>query len=125
MAIEDAVTLAECLERARSTAEIPQYLSAYQRIREPRCKMVQEFGSTQAKRATLPDGPVQQERDSRFKAHNAFAAQKTWDGVHVDEVPDSINSPDWMPWLCGHDAIAFVSPSTPPNKTRSLMRISA
>ena len=73
--------------------------------------MVQEFGSTQAKRATLPDGPVQQERDRRFKAHDAFVAQKTWDGFHVDEVPDSINSPDWMPWLCGHDAAAFVSTS--------------
>lgn len=48
--------------------------------------------------------------------HNAFAAQKPWDGVRVDDVPDSINSPDWMPWQFGHNAIAFVSfikPSVP------------
>jgi salicylate hydroxylase len=109
MAIEDAVTLAACLDRAKITDEIPQYLRAYQKIRQPRCKIVQEFGSIQAKRATLLDGPEQQERDKRFKTHNAFAAQKTWDGVHVDEVPGSINSPDWMPWLLGHDAVAFVS----------------
>jgi hypothetical protein len=109
MAIEDAVTLAECLERARTTDEIPKYLRAYQRIREPRCKLVQEFGSTQGKRATLPDGLEQEERDRRFNAHNAFVKQEKWEGVHVDEVPESINSPMWMPWLLGHDVADFAN----------------
>lgn len=109
MAIEDGLTLASCLSRAKTTSEIPQYLRFYQTIREPRCKLVQDYGSIQAKRATLPDGPEQEERDKRFREHNAFTAQKTWDGVHVDQVPESINSPDWMPWLLGHDAVDFVS----------------
>ena len=70
---------------------------------------MQEFGSTQGKRATLPDGLEQQERDKRFKAHNSFVKQEKWDGVHVNEVPESIDSPMWMPWLLGHDAVDFAS----------------
>jgi salicylate hydroxylase len=109
MAIEDAVTLAECLERAKITDDIPKYLRAFQQIREPRCRLIQDYGAAQAHRATLPDGPEQKDRDKRFKANNTFTPQSTWDGVHIDQVPESFNDPEWTPWLFGHNAFAFVS----------------
>ncbi len=40
MALEDAATLAECLERV-DLSGIPEALKAFQKIREPRCKLVQ------------------------------------------------------------------------------------
>lgn len=89
---QERLTLAECLERAKSRNVIPQYLRFNQNIRDPSCKLVQECGSIQANRATLPDGPEQQERDKRFKAHNAFTAQKAWDGVYVDQARKSTQS---------------------------------
>lgn len=108
MALEDAVTLAECLERAQTTSDIPQVLKAYQEIREPRCKLVQTWSSTQGDRTHIPDGPVQEQRDKLFKEHNAWVPRPPWDGVHVDELP-TIESPTWTSWLQGHDAVAFVS----------------
>lgn len=107
MAIEDAMTLAECLERPKSKDEIPQCLRAYQWIRQPRCKLVQEWGSAALKRAILSDGLEQQERDKKLKAFNNHVFMQKWDGVHVDELPESINSSMWTPWLLGHDAVGF------------------
>ena len=109
MGLEDAVTLAECLERAKTTDEIPKVMKAYQEIREPRCKLVQEWSSAKAKNFTLPDGPEQEERDKILKAHNTFREQKPWDKVHIDEVPESISSKDWQAWLLGHNAVGYVS----------------
>jgi 2-polyprenyl-6-methoxyphenol hydroxylase-like FAD-dependent oxidoreductase len=108
MALEDTVTLAECLERASTTNDIPKVLKAYQEIREPRCKLVQTWSSTQGKRVTIPDGPVQEQRDKRFGTQNAWIPHPPWDGVQIDELPE-LDSPYWAAWLSGHDAVAFVS----------------
>jgi salicylate hydroxylase len=43
MAIEDAVTLVECLERVKTADSISNVLKAFQEIRGPRCKLVQEW----------------------------------------------------------------------------------
>jgi len=56
MALEDGVTLAECLERAKMPEDIPTALQKYQDIRKPRCKLVQDWSALAAKIATLPDG---------------------------------------------------------------------
>jgi len=112
MALEDGVTLAECLERAKTAEEIPTVLQKYQDIRKPRCKLVQDWSASAAKIATLPDGKEQGERDRMYQAHNHHVQQKPWDGVHIDEIPeDGIKSKNWYAWLRGHDAIAFVSAS--------------
>jgi salicylate hydroxylase len=108
MALEDAATLAECLERAEISEDIPVVLKAFQEIREPRCKLVQEWAATKGKRATIPDGPEQEERDKNFKLFNAWVKAKPWDRVHVDELP-GIEAPNWKAWLAGHNAVDFVS----------------
>jgi salicylate hydroxylase len=108
MALEDAATLAECLERAKTTKDISKVLKAFQEIREPRCKLVQEWSVMKGKRATLPDGPEQEERDKKLKSFNAWVKAKPWDKVHIDELPQ-LESPNWKAWLIGHDAVGFVS----------------
>ncbi|PMD52311.1 uncharacterized protein K444DRAFT_511621, partial [Hyaloscypha bicolor E] len=67
IAIEDAATLVECLERVETTDGIPKVLKAFQEIREPRYKLVQERSFIQSKRETVPDGPKQEARDKKFK----------------------------------------------------------
>ena len=108
MALEDAATLAECLERAEAAEDIPKVLKSLQEIREPRCKLVQEWSAIKGKRATIPDGPEQEQRDKNLKLNNAWVKAKPWDGVHVDELPE-LESPNWKAWLNGHDAVGFVS----------------
>lgn len=67
MAVEDAICLAECLDRAKTIEEIPAVLRAFQEIREPRCKLVQDWSAAQGERATLPDGPMQEKRDEMLR----------------------------------------------------------
>lgn len=102
------MTLAECLERAETTDDIPKVLKSYQEIRGPRCNLVQEWSAIQCKRATMPDGPEQEQRDKNFKSANHWAKAEPWDGVHVDE-PPPIDDSTWYAWLCGHDTVVFVS----------------
>jgi salicylate hydroxylase len=110
MAMEDGVTLAECLERANTVSDIPAVLRKYQEIRYLRCKLVQDWSASTARIATLPDGKEQEERDRRFKMYGGNIKQEPWDGVHIDEVPEEgIKSRNWLAWLVGHDAVAFVS----------------
>jgi salicylate hydroxylase len=110
MALEDAVTLAECLQRAEisEVRSIPDALKAFQEIREPRCKLVQEWSAIKGKRATIPDGPEQEQRDMNFKLFNAWVKGKPWDRVHIDELPE-FETPNWKAWLSGHNAMDFVS----------------
>ena len=108
MGLEDAATLAECLERAENPQDIPQMLKALQEIRQPRCKRVQEWSGKKGQRATLPDGPEQEKRDEDLKLFNAWVEAEPWDKVHVDEIP-ALESPVWKAWLNGHDAVGFVS----------------
>ncbi len=107
MALEDAVTLAECLERAVNTTDIPSVLRAFQEIRQPRCKRVQEWGAIKGRRATLPDGLEQEKRDKNFGLFKAWINANPWDKVHVDELPE-LESGNWKAWLKGHDEVYFV-----------------
>ena len=108
MALEDAVTLAECLERADEPSDIPKLLRAFQEIRQPRCRRVQEWGARKGQRATLPNGLDQEKRDKNFGLFNAWIKADPWDKVHVDELPE-LESSNWKAWLKGHNAVDFVS----------------
>ena len=110
MALEDAVTLAECLQRAHISGDkdVSEALKAFQEIREPRCKLVQEWSAIKGKIAIIPDGPEQEQRDMNFKLFNAWVKAKPWDRVHVDELP-GFETQNWKAWLNGHNAVAFVS----------------
>lgn len=108
MALEDAATLAECLQRVVVSEDIPNALQAFQEIRESRCKLVQEWSAIKGKRATLPDGPEQEQRDKNLRLFNAWVKAEPWDKVHVDELPE-LESLNWKAWLSGHSAVEFVS----------------
>ena len=108
MALEDAVTLAECLDRATDRRNIPKALRAFQEIRRPRCQRVQEWSARKGQRAMLADGLEQHARDVKLRSANAWIKADPWNKVHIDELPE-FESPQWKAWLCGHDAIQFVS----------------
>ena len=69
---------------------------------------MQEWSAIKGKRATIPDGVEQEQRDKTFKLFNAWVKAEPWDKVHVDEIPEfeSLNS---KAWLGGHNAVDFVS----------------
>ncbi|KAF5849067.1 hypothetical protein GGP41_005972 [Bipolaris sorokiniana] len=87
MALEDAVTVAECLECAHSMNDTPDVLDAFQEIRPPRCRRVPEWSAIKGRQATLPNGPEQEERDSKLRSSNAWVQAESWDKHHIDEVP--------------------------------------
>ncbi|CZR68717.1 uncharacterized protein PAC_18616 [Phialocephala subalpina] len=109
MAVEDAICLAECLDRAETIDDIPAVLRAFQEIREPRCKLVQDWSAAQGQRATLLDGPMQEKRDEMLKKLDTETFREPWNRVHVDMNPDSIMSSEWEPWLQGHDAFIYAN----------------
>jgi salicylate hydroxylase len=85
-AIEDGATLAVCLAEAGS--DVPAALRRYERLRIPRTARLQAMSAANKTRFHLPDGPQQQERDTRMAS----------------------GSTDWsfsaMAWVYGHDAAA-------------------
>lgn len=109
LALEDGVTVAECLSRAKSKHDIPRVLSVYQTIRESRCRLVQDKARWLKQGMMLPNGPAQEARDATFRNHRSWQYDEPWDGQHIDEVPSDMNGPNYMAWQNGHDARQFVS----------------
>jgi 2-polyprenyl-6-methoxyphenol hydroxylase-like FAD-dependent oxidoreductase len=64
-AIEDAVVLAGCLERA-AAGTVPAALRRYEEIRRPRAGQVQAMSRGREVSNHLPDGPAQRARDARL-----------------------------------------------------------
>jgi salicylate hydroxylase len=108
MGLEDAASLAECLDRIRDTSHIHQALLAFEAIRKPRTTLVSSLGQRNSNYWQLPDGEEQQRRDEKVKT-SGFYASPPWDGKQVDEVPDSIQHPLFNIWLMTHDTIDYVS----------------
>ena len=53
--IEDSASLALCLERAETLADIPKVLSAYETIRKPRTEWCIKKGRQNARMLHMPD----------------------------------------------------------------------
>ncbi|KAF2019220.1 FAD/NAD(P)-binding domain-containing protein [Aaosphaeria arxii CBS 175.79] len=102
MALEDGAVLAECLERAGHLKDISGALNMFQMIRQPRCTRVQEWSARKGRRATLPDGSEQMERDTNLKSFNGW--MKLGATRNIGELPEP-ESPAWKPWLSGYDAV--------------------
>ena len=64
-AIEDATALAACLSQI-GTADIPEALRRYERVRLPRTSRIQAMSEANRTRFHLPDGQGQQERDAEL-----------------------------------------------------------
>lgn len=123
MAIEDAATIAELLDRYDpsdpSSPSLLELLNLYQKLREPRVRLIQAKALARKNGMMLPDGPAQRERDEKFRMFKDFQAniqpwEETetageWDGSKVDKLPADIEAPDYQAWQDGFDAIGFVS----------------
>ena len=65
-AVEDAFVLAECLAGV-SRADVPEALTRYERIRRQRAEEMQDSSRAAADTFYLDDGPLQRERDERYR----------------------------------------------------------
>ncbi|OQN97627.1 hypothetical protein B0A48_16491 [Cryoendolithus antarcticus] len=108
MAIEDAVSLSACLDRAEAATQIPELLKVFEDIRRPRCNLVQEWSATKGERARLTGGPELEKRDSTFASANAWIKAEPWDKRHIDDLP-AFEAPNWKAWLSGHDAVDYTN----------------
>lgn len=103
MAIEDAVTLAECLDRARDADKIPALMEHFLNIRRDRCYLILDGARNNGAIWHLPDGPQQQERDERMRC--GPQKQVSDEGA---ENPNKWSDPKFQPWMFGYDAYAQV-----------------
>jgi salicylate hydroxylase len=69
-AIEDGATLAACL-REGCSEEVTDLLREYETIRQPRTAAIQALARHNSTIFHLPDGPAQQERDTRMAARRS------------------------------------------------------
>ena len=90
---ESALTLAILLSKATQSTQIPNLLQLYHSIREPRVAQVVRASKKTGEIWTMPDGPLQTERDRQFRT----------------EIPPSIGYPNPLEdpflqsWLWGFD----------------------
>lgn len=108
--IEDAVVLAECLERGE--ADLTRRLKIFEKIRKPRAEAAVEVAARNMRQLHLPDGPGQRERDEWWKSGKLSSSAPTgrWNREAWDTVPDLDGNPFLAEaYLMGHDAISYVS----------------
>ena len=108
MAMEDGVSLAVCLSRCSSVADIPHALQSFEAIRKPRTKMLATHAKVNAHLWQLSDGEEQQKRDEMMKNLPLWSSAG-WDGKHVDDIPESPMDASFNAWVLGHDVVDFVS----------------
>jgi salicylate hydroxylase len=108
--IEDGACLAECLERAQKTEDVPVLLRAFEDIRKPRCEIVQEGARSNGDIWHLPDGPAQEQRDRNW--------ERTLEEMRVAakndrQDPNRWSDPEFQPWLFGYDIVEEVRQQCP------------
>ena len=102
-ALEDGASLAECLARAKSPADIPHLLRAFEAIRKPRAERVQRASADSSHVWHLPDGPEQVVRDRAFGCMAQEVRDEKMDMALNSTNPNSLSGKDFQPWLFGHD----------------------
>ena len=91
-AIEDAVVLADCLQKA-DAGSIPQALQRYEAIRRPRASHVQLMSRGREVRNHLPDGPEQERRDREFASGDPLRQSAWLYGYDAERVDNPLSSP--------------------------------
>ena len=77
-AMEDAATLAACLDAAADLDELPAALLRYEALRLPRATRVQAMSRGNATRFHLPDGPEQRARDTAMASSFGLSPEIEW-----------------------------------------------
>ncbi|KAJ5626407.1 hypothetical protein N7510_002716 [Penicillium lagena] len=103
MAVEDAVTLAECLDRVFEQAQIPDMMRQFQDIRLDRCYLILDGARNNGGVWHLPDGPAQQERDKKMGEPPKQPEQQS-KAADTAENPNKWSDPKFQPWMFGYDA---------------------
>lgn len=105
MAIEDGITLNECLARAKSTKDVPGLLQHYVNLRRDRCYIILDAARNNGNIWHLPDGPEQEKRDKGMREGPKEEAVQD----SKKENPNKWSDPSFQPWMFGYDAYAEVS----------------
>ncbi|KAK5189022.1 hypothetical protein LTR99_011152 [Exophiala xenobiotica] len=100
MAVEDAATLAECLKRLHSKDELRHAVDMYERLRIPRCKLVQEASLLHGYLLHYPDGPLQHARDAAMRLEV--------EGKHFIASPNQWSDPTTQLWCYTYDPVEDV-----------------
>ncbi|KAL6242188.1 hypothetical protein RBB50_010736 [Rhinocladiella similis] len=103
MAIEDSITLAECLARCTSTSDIPFRLTQYEKLRRERVQIIKEGARKNAAVWHMADGPAQEARDRTFDQFDPSGQNA---GEMAQENANSWSDKNFQPWLFGFDASA-------------------
>jgi len=91
-AIEDAVVLADCLQKA-DAGSVPQALQRYEAIRRPRTSQVQLMSRGREVRNHLPDGPEQERRDRELASGDPLRQSAWLYGHDAERVDNPLSRP--------------------------------
>ncbi|KAN0121699.1 FAD/NAD(P)-binding domain containing protein [Hyaloscypha variabilis] len=104
--IEDAGSLAVCLEHLQKLADLPGLLKVFEAIRRPRAEFMMKVARERAVGLFLPDGKEQEQRDNSFKEHQIDLTDKNWDGKCSDDPPEGgLLSPLYAGYMFGFDVM--------------------
>jgi len=91
-AVEDAVVLADCLQKA-DAGSVPQALQRYEAIRRPRTSEVQLMSRGREMRNHLPDGPEQERRDRELASGDPLRQSAWLYGHDAERVDNPLSNP--------------------------------
>jgi salicylate hydroxylase len=92
MCLEDGASLAKCIARAATKADIPACLEAFETIRKPRTTLFSKTADEQSKLMVSKD-PKEIENRDKLRKERANLMPEVWDGKPINKVPDSWRNP--------------------------------
>ncbi|KAF2177125.1 FAD dependent oxidoreductase domain-containing protein [Zopfia rhizophila CBS 207.26] len=96
-AVEDGAVLAECLARSENEGDIPQFLHAFESIRQSRISTIQKGAHYNGHMLHLPDSEEQRQRDAAMAVDG--------DGGQKQQLcPNLWSDSEFSHWLFGFDA---------------------
>ncbi|KAK9379274.1 uncharacterized protein V2V93DRAFT_373441 [Kockiozyma suomiensis] len=117
MAMEDAITLAECIDVVKDPSQISDMLKVYEEVRKPRTTRIVLGSRDMGYVNHLEDGPAQQKRDEalRHATTKSSVAPTRYVPPSSTEIPpyDRQQPNPWSdtvfePWMFGYDVVKVV-----------------
>ncbi|EAU86707.2 hypothetical protein CC1G_06468 [Coprinopsis cinerea okayama7 len=98
MALEDAQTLGILFSKIRHPDQVPQLLTAYEEIRQPRALTIQHYEMQHQSMLACPSGPIMEQRDAILRQALAY---RDWE--EMDEATFKMVWGDELD-ICSYDA---------------------
>jgi len=112
IAVEDAVVFGSLFSRLSTWSQVPSFLSAYQELREARCKEVKISDISNAQMVAMPPGPERDARDEDMQKNSADEWDEGTTKQNFEEMAwvFGYNAPDaaeewWVNWGRFSDAV--------------------